>query len=209
MSEDRKLLEPLSTVVSAGVRLLISLLLAGFVLSVFNGSVPFWDGMNTCVTADWITSSSAPNDAAFGARDGARVSAIPQYCAENPTAGQQTLGILSEVPSLVLLIGGLVLLHRLLRSAAREGVYTLHAASRLRFLGCWLLVGSLVAEATRAVSQAALLDTLADDAQFSAEAVLHATQFPYLAILTGLGLLAFARIMRVGATMREDLEGTV
>jgi hypothetical protein len=30
-----------------------------------------------------------------------------------------------------------------------------------------------------------------------------------MAILTGLGVLSFARIMRVGITMREDLDGTV
>lgn len=207
--EDRKLLEPLSTVVSGGLRLLIGLLLAGFLLNVVNGSVPFWDGANTCVTADWTSSSSAATDAAFGARDGAHVSAVPRYCADHPSAWQRTLGILSEAPALVVLVGGLTLLDRLLRSAGRDGAYTRQAASGLRFLGWYLLVGSLVAAIARAASQAALLATLADDAAFSPGTVLGATAFPYLVLLTALGLLVFARVVRAGATMREDLEGTV
>lgn len=39
--------------------------------------------------------------------------------------------------------------------------------------------------------------------------VLRAWSAPYLAILTGLGLLTFARITRAGASMREDLAGVV
>lgn len=207
--EDRKLLEPLSTVVSGGLRLLIGLLLAGFLLNAVNGSVPLWDAADACVTADWTSSSSAGADAAFGARDGAHVSVVPQYCADRPGAWQRTLGILSEVPAFVLLVGGLVLLNRLLRSAARDGVYTRQTAQRLRFLGWFLLAGSLVAATARAVSEAALLATLADDAPFSPGTVLGAAAFPYLAILTALGLLAFARVTRAGAVMREDLEGVV
>ncbi|MFD3325672.1 DUF2975 domain-containing protein [Streptomyces sp. NPDC058701] len=207
--EDRKLLEPLSTVVYGGLRLLIGLFLAGLVLNAVNGSVPFWDGVNACVTADWISSSSAGTDAAFATRDGAHVSAVPQYCADRPSAWQRTLGILSEVPAFVLFVGGLALLDRLLRSAARDGAYTRQTAYRLRFLGWFLLVGSLVAEIVRAASQAALLATLADDAPGSPGTLLGALSFPYLAILTALGLLAFARVMRTGAAMREDLEGVV
>ncbi|MFJ3881586.1 hypothetical protein ACIPW5_29565 [Streptomyces sp. NPDC090077] len=209
MPEDRKLLEPLSTVVSGALRLLIGLLLISFVLSLFNGAVPFWSGTDNCVTADWIAGSSSTADALFDVRGGAHVKAIPQYCAEHPSSQQRLLAVLGDVPSLVLLTGGLLILNGLLRAAAQEGVYTLRTASSLRLLGWWLLLGSLAAALTQAGAHAALLATLTTEVTFSADAVLHTSTFPYLTILTALGLLTFARITRAGATMRGDLEGTV
>ncbi len=67
----------------------------------------------------------------------------------------------------------------------------------------------MFAEAIEASARAALLATLTDNVTFSAEAVLHTSAFPYLTVLTALGVLTFARITRVGVAMREDLEGTV
>ncbi|MFD3675527.1 hypothetical protein [Streptomyces sp. NPDC058613] len=208
MSEDRKLLEPLAAVVSTGTRLLLGLLLAGVVLNIVSGTIPFWSGASTCVTADWTSGTSATADTAFTALDGASVSSIPRYCADNPSTGQRALGALSEAPALVLLVGGLVVLNQLLRAAARNGVHTRQTASRIRFLGWWLLIGSLAAELAQAVSQAALLTTLTGGATLAGVA-LHTATFPYLAVLTGLGLLVFGRIVSAGATMREDLEGIV
>ncbi|MFG2987337.1 DUF2975 domain-containing protein [Streptomyces sp. NPDC048258] len=209
MSEDRKLLEPLSTVVSGVLRLLVGVLAISVVLSLFNNDIAFWSGPGNCATADWISGSSSAADAMFSARNGAHVTAVPQYCAEHPSNYQHLLRVLGGVPTLILLIGGLILLNRLLQSAARDGVYTTQTASRLHLLGWWLLLGSVFAEVIEAGARAALLATLTDNVTFSAEAVLHTSAFPYLTVLTALGVLTFARITRVGATMREDLEGTV
>ncbi|MFF5025398.1 DUF2975 domain-containing protein [Streptomyces collinus] len=121
----------------------------------------------------------------------------------------RVLEALGSLPSSLLLIGGLYLLHRFLRGAAREGVYTARTASRLRLVGWWLLVGSLVVEFAEANARAALLAALAKDVDFSAGSVLGMWNFPYLAVLTGLGVLTSARITRQGVSMREDLEGLV
>ncbi|MFF4457257.1 DUF2975 domain-containing protein [Streptomyces goshikiensis] len=209
MSEDRKLLEPLSTVVSGVLRLLVGALAISVVLSLFNNDIAFWNGPRNCATADWVSGSSSAADAMFSARNGAHVTAVPQYCADHPSSYQHLLGVLNGLPTLVLLIGGLILLNRLLQSAARNGVYTTQTASRLRLLGWWLLLGSVVAEVIEASARAALLVTLTDNVTFSAEAVLHTSAFPYFTVLTALGVLTFARITRAGAAMREDLEGTV
>ncbi|MFD8197457.1 DUF2975 domain-containing protein [Streptomyces wuyuanensis] len=209
MAEDRKLLEPFSKTVSGLLRLLVGLLLIAFAFSLFNQGVPFWSTAENCVTAHWMGGSSSAADALFGTRPGAQVTAIPQYCAENPSGYQRFLGLLTDVPSLILLICGLLVLNRLLRSAAQDGVYTQQTAARLRLLGWLLLIGSLVAELAQAVAQAALLATLTKDVAFSPDTVVNTMTAPYLAMLTGLGLLTFARIMNVGAAMREDLEGTV
>ncbi|MFJ3978675.1 DUF2975 domain-containing protein [Streptomyces sp. NPDC090021] len=209
MTQDRKLLEPLATVVSVGLRLLIGLLLISGVLSVINGSAPLWGTADTCVTADWVTSSSGAADSTFAVREGAHVNAIPQYCAENSDAAQQLLAVLGHLPSLVVLIGGLALLNRLLTSAARDGVHTLQSATRLRSLGWWLLAGCLIAEITEAAAQAALLATMTDQGKSSVETTMQLLSPPYVMILTALGVLTFARITKAGAAMREDLEGVV
>lgn len=72
-----------------------------------------------------------------------------------------------------------------------------------------MLVGSLVVEIVEANARAAVLAALAKSADFSAGTWLDLWTFPYLAVLTGLGLLTFARITHAGASMREDLEGVV
>ncbi|AWI28318.1 hypothetical protein DDW44_05560 [Streptomyces tirandamycinicus] len=209
MAEDRKLLEPFHKTVSGFVLLLVGLLLIAVAFSLVNQGVPFWTAAENCVTADWIGGSSSAVDAIFGTRPGARVSVMPEYCTEDPSAYQRLLGLLTDVPSLILLICGLLVLNRLLRSAARDGVYTEQVAARLRLLGWLLLIGSLVAEIAQAIGRAALLATLTKDVAFSPDTVVSTMTAPYLVMLTGLGLLTFARIMNVGAAMREDLEGTV
>ncbi|MGW0771144.1 hypothetical protein [Streptomyces sp. NPDC002676] len=208
MTEDSKLLEPLSTVVSFVLRLLIGTLVLGFVLSLFDGHIHVGWG-NPCVSADSISGSATDTDALFNAKAGAHVDAIPQYCASHPSTYQKVLATLGELPSFILLIGGLFVLNSLLRAAARDGVYTTQTASRLRLLGWWLLLGSLAAELIEANAKTALLATLTTDITLSAGAWLGMWATPYLAVLTALGLITFARIMRVGVTMREDLAGTV
>ncbi|MFI5797088.1 hypothetical protein [Streptomyces sp. NPDC051677] len=204
MTEDRKLLEPMATVVSVVLRLLLALSTAGLIISVVHGS---WGDLDICIADESTTSSVAPG--ALAPEGGAQVDSIPRYCAEAPDAGLRLLNELGELPSTLLLISGLFLLHRLLQGAARDGVYTVRTASRLRLLGWWLLIGSLVAEIAEANARAALLAALAKDADFEVGTWLNMWTAPYLAVLTGLGLLTFARITRVGASMREDLEGVV
>ncbi|WP_406126345.1 hypothetical protein OHQ89_31250 [Streptomyces canus] len=203
MSEDRKLLEPMATVVSVVLRALLALLTAGLVLRVVRGS---WGDAVVCVTDDSTTVSTTGPTLA---ESGVRVDSVPRYCAESPDTYLSVLHQLGTLPTTLLLISGLFLLHRLLRDAARDGVHTERTASRLRLLGWWLLVGSVVAEVAETGARAALLAELSKATDFSAGTWLDLWTPPYLAVLTGLGLLTFARITRVGAALRIDLEGVV
>ncbi|WP_443068592.1 hypothetical protein [Streptomyces sp. NBC_01267] len=83
------------------------------------------------------------------------------------------------------------------------------AARHLRVAGWWLLLGCLAAGVVEAGAHAALLAILAQDYPFTVESWLGAWQPPYALVLTALGILTFARVMRAGVAMREDLEGTV
>ncbi|MFD8512828.1 hypothetical protein ACFV27_17345 [Streptomyces antimycoticus] len=204
MEQEPKLLEPIATVASVALRLIMGLLLAWFLLVIVRGE---WGGGSVCVT-DW-TANSSSSPRAFVPEPGASVDSVPRYCAQEATTGQSILAHLGSLASLVAWIGGLFLLNRLLGGAARTGVHTPEVASRLRLLGWWLVAGSVMTQTIVAFAQTALLGTLSRSADLSAGAWIQAWNPPYLAVLTGLGLLAFARITRVGSKMREDLEGLV
>jgi hypothetical protein len=204
MTEDRKMLEPMATVVSIALRLLLALATVGLALSVVRGS---WGSQIVCITDDSSTSSVAPDG--FAPESGAGVSSVPRYCAEDPDAGLRLLNTLGELPTALLLISSVFLLHRLLQGAARDGVYTARTAARLQLLGWWLLVGSLIVAFVEAGARAAVLADLAKEVDFSAGTWLNMWSSPYLAVLASLGLLTFARITRAGTSMREDLEGVV
>ncbi|KPI06672.1 hypothetical protein OK074_4111 [Actinobacteria bacterium OK074] len=203
MTEDRKMLEPMATVVSVVLRILLALLTAGIVIAIVHGG---WANVSVCVTDESTVSSVSPG---LAPESGTQVNSIPRYCAESPGAYLRFLDELGSLPSTLLLASSLFLLHRLLRGAARDGIHTARTASRLRLLGWWLLAGSLVVAVTEGNARAALLAELAKDADVSAWTWLNMWTPPYLAVLTALGLLTFARITQAGAVMREDLEGVV
>lgn len=206
MTEDRKLLEPLATVVSVVLRLLMAVLAVSVVFKlVHNG----WGNAGVCMVDESTTISTRTGVTASFAEKGAAVDFNPRYCAEAPSAHLHLLHDLGTVPTTALFLVCLFLLNRLLQAASRQGVYTNETASRLRLLGWWVLAGSLVAQLIEANARAALLAALAKSAEFSGGAWLDMWMTPHLALLVGLGLMTFARIARAGSAMRADLEGVV
>jgi hypothetical protein len=129
-------------------------------------------------------------------------------CAAHPTTGQALAAVVTVLPVDLLRLGALYLAMRLARTAARDGVYTADAARLLLILGSWLLAGGLVATTAEALARINLLSQLViwhvDWDQWPAA---WSVSWPVAWI--GLGLIIFARIMRIGAGMRADLEGTV
>jgi hypothetical protein len=151
------------------------------------GSVLFHSGLAPGVQANW-------NGAVLGIT--------------HPTAGQTLAFALTLLPADLLRIGTLYLAMRLARTAARDGVYTVQAARLVLILGWWLLAGSLVTAAAEGFAQLNLLSQMVtwpvDWVHWPA-----AWGVSWPAFSFGLGLIIFARIMRVSAGMRADLEGTV
>jgi len=126
----------------------------------------------------------------------------------HPTAGQALAFALTLLPGAVLRVGTLYLAMRLARTVARDGVYTVQAARRVLILGWWLLAGGLVVPLAAGFAQLNLLAQLVT----SSVDWLHwpsSWGISWPVVWFGLGLIIFARIMRVSAGMRADLEGTV
>jgi hypothetical protein len=128
--------------------------------------------------------------------------------AAHPTAGQGLAFTLTLVPPSLLRLGTLYLAMRLARTAARDGIYTTQAARLVLSLGWWLLAGGLVATVAEGFARLNLLGLLVTwHVDWVHQPGSWAPSWPVEWF--GLGLIIFARIMRVSAGMRADLEGTV
>jgi len=129
-------------------------------------------------------------------------------CSAHPTAGQALAFTVTLLPLDLFQLGALYLVMRLARAAARDGIYTARAARLVLILGWWLLAGGLVATVAQAFARVNLLAQLVtwhvDWGQWPA-----AWSWESPVALIGLGLIIFARIMRVSVGRRADLEGTV
>ncbi|GGQ07275.1 hypothetical protein GCM10010140_41880 [Streptosporangium pseudovulgare] len=121
----------------------------------------------------------------------------------SPEPDQYAWQALTTLPGFVVAAGAFLLLWRLLWGA-RNGVYLPLVASRVRFLGWWLLAGGLLAPQIENLAMTRLLETVAPG-----EAGYQLRDVPLVVPLVGLGLLALASVLREGARMREDLEGVV
>jgi hypothetical protein len=151
------------------------------------GNVPIHSGLAHGVQASW-------NGAIVGTA--------------HPRAGQALAFAVTLLPDGLLRVGTLYLVMRLARTAARDGIYTVRAARLVLFLGWWLLAGGLVAGLAGGFARLNLLSLLVtwhvDWVHWPASWAGWGTVEWF-----GLGLIIFARIMRVSARMRADLEGTV
>jgi hypothetical protein len=126
----------------------------------------------------------------------------------HPTVGQGLAFALTLLPPGLFRVGALYLAMRLARTAARDSLYTVQAARLVLFLGWWLLAGGLVASMAEGFARIHLVGLLVtwpvDWVHWPAS---WGVSWPVEWF--GLGLIIFARIMRVSAGMRADLEGTV
>jgi hypothetical protein len=126
----------------------------------------------------------------------------------HPAAGQALAFAVTLLPAGLLRAGVLYLAMRLARTAARDGVYTVQAARLVLFLGWWLLAGGLVTSIAEGFAQLNLLGLLVTwHVDWAGWPASWGWSWPVECF--GLGLIIFARIMRVSAGMRADLEGTV
>jgi hypothetical protein len=189
------------------VQLLLALTRSGALLTAVPSSQP---GARVCLTtAPALLQHAGSGLSHPGLAAGVRATwATASLCAAHPTAGQALAFAVTLLPAALLRLGVLYLAMRLARTAARDGVYTPQAARLVLTLGWWLLAGGLVVTLAEAFARVYLLSQLVtwhvDWGQWSA-----AWSVSWPVFWFGLGLVVFARIMRVSAGMRADLEGTV
>lgn len=204
-------LEPLTTVTGT----LLGLICLGFVVAVLatvfgSGSMMgFGHSASICVATGDSASGSSTQSLLQHTRTGVSLSTIGfEVCAAHPSTGQRLWYTLQELPATALFVGGVLMAFLLVRNAARHGIYTHTIAVRLRMLAWFLIAGTIVQSLVQHLAAGKLLDTMiASTFGPLTDSVPYHLQWSVL--LTGAGVLSFARIMRIGVGMHEDLEGTV
>jgi hypothetical protein len=144
-------------------------------------------------------------------RPGATASAgTVSLCVSHPTIGQRVLSGLTWIPAVALYLAVIGLLAQMVRTARTGGPFAQVIATRLRFLGWFVLAGSLIAVTGQSAAQSAFVSTLLTS---SVPAVRNAVEAGlaviFVPLLIACGLLTLARVIRAGAEMNDDLAGTV
>ncbi|WP_309116544.1 hypothetical protein [Saccharothrix sp.] len=125
-----------------------------------------------------------------------------ETCIEAPTGGERALSLLLHAPTSFVYVGALLLLLVLLVRAQRLGAHNVHTADDVRGYGVFLLIALPVSTFVEALTRWLL-------APYDTWSFVGDWDVPWWALFTGLGLLSVAKIIRTGAAMREELEGTV
>ena len=203
-------LEPFATVVRSAIGLLVAYLAGSAITAVASGHPRFF-GVGDDICVDTRISESIEHPPFADELTGG-VSSVSQgilFCRTAPTVGQAVLQVLTELPSLLLVMSVLVLLWRAIGNARRQGSFSVAAAARVRATGWLLLLGWVIAGAVQEVAKLALLDTMITDGSTRAPdpsefvfAVLSGVS-PFL-LFAGLGVLTVARILRTGVQEHAD-----
>jgi hypothetical protein len=213
---DHRLTQPMGAIAGLyGTFLVLYVVLAAYSLYHGFGGGGTQPG-SVCVTTAFGSSGAAgPGQTA---RAGAAIRAVghTQACALHPGLLQWVLFLLTKLPSLVLWGWVLLLVWRLIRQADRGGPFTAPAAATMRQLGWLIIAGSMVAAALGALGTDVLARMLMTPAPFDGRGiavdVLVAAPLKALLpvpLLAGATLLSFARIIRAGAVLDEEVKATV
>jgi Protein of unknown function (DUF2975) len=169
-----------------------------------------------CATDPNIGGSSGANPftGVYAARPGAVLQppdAPLSACAIHPGFGQHLLYSLATIPQILLWGGILLLLRRLLVIARRGGPFTVRVAAAMRMLGWYILAGSVLAAAIEQLATVLLLGSLVAPPPEGVGSVAVAALRALVPVpaLAGAALLTFARIVRLGAAMDDEIQGTV
>ena len=214
---NRKLTEPLETTTLVfGFLFAAALIVAAVATLVGTGTLGGLGHAQVCVTDPNIVGDSglSPFTGAYAAKPGAQMQppAAPlSACATHPGFGQHLLYSLTTIPQVLLWSGILLLLWRLLVIARRGGPFTVQVAAAMRMLGWYIIAGSVLAAAIQQLATVLLLDSMVAPRPEGIGSVAAAALRALLPVpaLAGAALLTFARIVRLGAAMDDELQGTV
>ncbi|MEV0160845.1 DUF2975 domain-containing protein [Nonomuraea fuscirosea] len=135
---------------------------------------------------------------------------LPQICKDDSSLGTQVLYQTSRFATALALLIALFLLDRLIRDARQDSGFDEVVVRRLRFLGVSLMVGTVAASLYTTIVETGLaVSMVAGTVREVGWMALYGWAFPWASLIAGLGLVVMSKVVRVGAHMREELEGTV
>jgi hypothetical protein len=214
--QDEKLVEPLySTVVFIG-GLLLFLMLAIAILAVSGHGASVGGFGDTTVCATQLNTNYGQSTADLaGLPDAAAkpgvdlsVNGTLQGCALNPSFSQRIWYTLTTLPAGLVWSGVLFLLWRLTVVARRFGPFTIQVAARMRLLGWFIIIGGVAAASVQGFATDALLNSMFRGQNTFGDAI-PAQVSMAVPVLAAVVLLTFARFVRLGVAMDEEIKGTV
>lgn len=129
-----------------------------------------------------------------------------QLCVDDAPLDLRIASMLTSVPSQLGGLAFLLMAHFLLRRTARDGLFNLQTVSRLRTLGWALIFGELAVASIETLARGYFVSTQLPCATFVPPQ--HQWKFSTAVLLAGVGVLTFARIMRVAVAERASGAGT-
>jgi hypothetical protein len=209
----RKLTEPLESVTAFfGLMLLIAVLASVVATAAGSGSIFGLGDASVCATQGGQGSDSSWTTSMVKAKPGASVQISGQIeaCADHPSVGERLLYTLVYLPGELVWGCVLLLLWRLIVVARRTGPFTMSVALTMRRLGWVIIAGSVVAAALQGLARDQLLSELITPHSHYVDALIDPVRalLP-VPLLAGAALLTFARIIRLGADMDDEIKGTV
>jgi hypothetical protein len=217
-TQRRRLTEPLESVAWFYLTLMAIALLGGIGFTVFgSGSIGgIGHDADVCATRPYTTYNSSdwtlPPGMGLHARPGSQlmINGTAQLCADHPDFGQRVLYTLTDLPTFLVWAGVLLLVWQMIRAARREGPFTPRVAVVMRRLGWFILGGSLIAGLIQHLSIDGLLVTMARTSSPFVSSIFGPLRaLVPVPLLAGAALLSFARIIRLGAEMDDEIKGTV
>ena len=209
LAKTRNPYEPFATVIRICAGVYLAALPISLVSAALGWSHVFGLGQQQLCAVDSNIAWGADGGLTGVVRPGVNVSSVAtSLCINHATLGQQLLTALTQVPGFVFYGVALVLLWWLLNGARRYGPFTAVNAHRVRFIGWWLIAGGIVTSSVARVAHNVLIGAMMQSSA-APRWFNNLPSLPVSAVLTGLGLIVIARIIRVGAQMNDDLAGTV
>ena len=170
----------------------------------------------TCVTADagGIGIEGTEPDPITGevfpptSSRGSTVTDAYRVCLRHPSFGEQLAASADGLLSFALLIGTALLVRRVIRDARRDGLFTPRPARSTRHLGWLLVTMSVLWPLAAQVGTGVVVAAAVDGQQWSGQ-LLRSSPVSCTLLLTGLGVLTFARILRLAVPLQEEAALTV
>ena len=208
---------PVEAVVSIG----LGLFLGGLLVFVGIATVQLMTDGDTTVSVGAIGSDHAcalvPNEVVPHAtdvpqgdlrRDVGRVHAEEvELCLSDPSLGQRAASALTPVGDLIFVIGGLLLVRRVIRAGRRGGLFTDVMATRTRQLGWFLLVMTVVWPFVAAAGAGVVVEAAVRRGQWT-DLLGHPSGSLGLVVVS-FGILTVARILRRAVALQEEVDATI
>ncbi|MFJ6464796.1 DUF2975 domain-containing protein [Streptomyces sp. NPDC091387] len=192
-----RLMSALSTV-TFGLAVLSGLAFLG------TGVTRMLDDGAVCVETGFWANARLASDGLPVAKGVEASGSLTRLCQDSPSVGQRAADLGGELPWLLFGALALLLFSRLLTSVLRQGPFTEAVARRLTALGWFVTVGTPLAGLVVGWSRSWLVGSMAPGVGSG-----PTVTGPMVLVLAGLAGVILGKIMREGARMREDLEGTI